>query len=109
MEASSAVNDSNTLIDQMTSQEIDAQDKVQLLDKELEKELATQWRVYPNPVSQVLYMEGLDEKISVDIFDITGNKILSNVSNKKIDLSTIADGTYLLRTADGRVKRFVKI
>jgi len=69
----------------------------------------TELRLFPNPTSQILNIEGMGEGVTADILDITGNRIMTKISEAKVDLSTLERGTYLLRTTDGQVKRFLKI
>ena len=69
----------------------------------------TELRLFPNPTSQILNIEGMGEGVTADILDITGNRIMTKISEAKVDLSTLENGTYLLRTTDGQVKRFLKI
>ena len=51
--------------------------------------------VYPNPVKDVLTIEG--NYISVDMFDLLGNLVLSSSkTTKNINVSSLADGVYML-------------
>ncbi|MBT3570741.1 MAG: T9SS type A sorting domain-containing protein [Flavobacteriales bacterium] len=50
--------------------------------------------IYPNPVKDVLTIEG--NYTSVDMFDILGNLILSSEYVKTINVSSLADGVYML-------------
>jgi hypothetical protein len=50
--------------------------------------------VYPNPVKDVLNIEG--NYTSVDVLDILGNLVLSSKATKNINVSSLADGVYML-------------
>lgn len=70
------------------------------------------WQIYPNPVEDVLFLEGLADVESYAIYDITG-KNLSRLNNntKQIDVSHLTNGVYFLQinTQKGQVtKKFVK-
>jgi hypothetical protein len=50
--------------------------------------------IYPNPVKDALNIEG--NYTSVDVLDILGNLVLSSKATKSINVSTLADGIYML-------------
>ena len=50
--------------------------------------------IYPNPIKDVLTIEG--NYTSVDMFDILGNLVLSSEATKNINVSSLADGVYML-------------
>jgi len=68
--------------------------------------------VYPNPVSDILYINMKGNNADIQLFDITG-KILREINNfqsDRIDVSSLVTGIYLLKIkADGssRVIRIV--
>jgi hypothetical protein len=71
------------------------------------------WSIYPNPVSDLLYLNGLnDETAIVTIFDVSGKMLMNqSLQNNAIDVSSLAKGIYILRvTTAGSVhtSRFVK-
>jgi len=70
------------------------------------------WTIYPNPVKDILNLEGLDNIEGYAIYDITGRKIDQFTNNiKKIDVSHLTNGLYLLEvnTNNGQVsKKFIK-
>lgn len=68
--------------------------------------------VYPNPVSEVLYLK-IDQPIEkIDIYDMTGKLIMSQASNKKyIIVDVIASGMYFAKIksdAGTTIVKFVK-
>ncbi len=73
----------------------------------------TEVNVYPNPVSDILYIESDENWSKAEIFDISG-RILRSVSldGQAIDVSGLESGTYLVRLKDGEkigMFKFVKI
>ena len=55
---------------------------------------ATTINIYPNPTKDVLNIEGAYN--SIDIFDILGNLVLSSEYVKTVNVSSLADGVYML-------------
>lgn len=69
-----------------------------------------EWKFYPNPVQNILKMEYGLEGGSVQIMDLTGKEIF-NTSERWIDVSTLAAGTYVIRFVHGDTvesRKFVK-
>ena len=55
--------------------------------------------IYPNPVKNLLNIDGKKQIDQIEIFDMTGRKIssISNLQNNQIDFSGFEKGTYLIR------------
>ena len=64
-------------------------------------------RLYPNPVTDILNIKGLNEKASIEIYSSIGNRILTQDSKSKIDISNLASGMYVVKisTAKGQTTR----
>ncbi len=63
--------------------------------------------IYPNPVTNELYIEGIDNGTIIELYDVVGKKIHhATTSNNKysINMSSYATGNYLLKMKfnDGR-------
>ncbi len=55
-------------------------------------------RIYPNPTSNLLHIEGDFHLTAIQIVDINGKIVLSEaVSNSDIDISKLAPGSYFLK------------
>jgi len=66
--------------------------------------------IYPNPVKDVINIEG--NYTSVDVLDILGNLVLSSSkTTKNINVSSLADGVYMLniKTENGIVAKKITI
>ena len=65
--------------------------------------------IYPNPVKDVLNIEG--NYTSVDVLDILGNLVLSSKATKNINVSSLADGVYMLniKTENGIASKKITI
>ena len=50
--------------------------------------------IYPNPVKDVLTIEG--DYTSIDIFDVFGKLVLASEYTENINISSLADGIYML-------------
>lgn len=76
--------------------------------EDIPDEIANQTLIYPNPVSNVLNIESkdFDSEVSITIFDLLGNKVISEVkdfANKtmQINISSLSIGNYYIRATDG--------
>jgi hypothetical protein len=76
--------------------------------------------VYPNPLEEnILYLNFINaasEKISINIYDISGRKLSSSYCMNDItialDLSDYKDGTYYLEIRDSKgviIKKIIKL
>ena len=63
--------------------------------------------VYPNPVSDELFIGGTDEGVAYRVFNATGSKVL-NGRGLTINVSILEPGIYILVTGDGHRVKFVK-
>lgn len=71
---------------------------------------AGQVRIYPNPVRDVLYIEGLHLD-DVTVMDLYGRVVLSTATRGQINVQHLEPGTYLLSIGNGHeqfYRRFVK-
>lgn len=74
----------------------------------IEDGLATQLKLYPNPVSDILRIAGIENQINIQVLDIAG-RILKTVETSafdtEINLSDFNSGMYFLRfaSANGEV------
>ena len=67
----------------------------------------TKFSVYPNPVIDgKLY---LSEESNISLYDLSGRLIFQKEQVNSIDVSTLSQGQYILKTDDGKtVKVMVK-
>lgn len=66
-------------------------------------EETTNFSVYPNPVTDgKLY---LSEESNISLFDLSGRLILQEVQVNSIDVSTLSQGQYILKTDDGKTAK----
>ena len=65
-----------------------------------------QFSIYPNPANNVIRFQSELPLESVEIFSLTGSKVLSQSNNvEQVEVGNLAKGIYILRasTADGKV------
>ena len=65
--------------------------------------------IHPNPASDVLNVIGDIEDLNFEIFNTTGAIIKKGQLTKTVDVNHLENGTYILRTSDGRIARFIKL
>lgn len=63
--------------------------------------------LYPNPVSNILTVNGIDANTKFKIFNTTGQVVL-NGKGPRIDLSALKSGLYLILTEDNKKAKFIK-
>jgi len=53
---------------------------------------------YPNPAAEELFFPEFEKIVSVIIFSVTGEKVLSlNLTNENLDISELSSGTYFVK------------
>ncbi len=68
--------------------------------------------VYPNPASNIVYIDGLTEDAMVQLFDIKGQLLrVTNDGSKSeyIDLSALSNGLYLMKISSNNTYKTVKL
>jgi len=77
------------------------------------QDLYTNINTYPNPVSDILYLDTNENWTKAEIFDIAGRIMRSvNLHSSSMDVSDLQSGTYFIRLKDGErvgLVKFVKI
>jgi len=60
---------------------------------------------YPNPVrSDLLY---LSEPVNYELYDMMGRFLDAQINSNRVDVSTLSNGMYIIRTSEGALLRFV--
>ncbi len=72
--------------------------------------------IYPNPVSEwitLIGFERIETDFTIDIFDVFGKRLMSNLFSGKLDVSRLIQGTYYLKIKSRAgiitCMRFIKI
>lgn len=53
-------------------------------------------KIHPNPTANMLYFEGLKDNASVNIFSLTGQRVMHEMVQYSLDVSALVEGIYLL-------------
>lgn len=67
--------------------------------------------IYPNPTSDLLFVQGLEKTETVRVINSLGQTVFTGKSNNSIDVSSLNPGVYFLRLFEDdqqRVFRFIK-
>jgi hypothetical protein len=67
--------------------------------------------IYPNPVVDKLFIEGLLRETKVSIYNVLGKLVVSKTTLKSIDVDHLQSGIYIVKIVDGKqetVKKFIK-
>src|SRR5690606_21604553 len=64
-------------------------------------------KIYPNPVSDVLYFDTTTEKVKV--FDLSGRKVLEQNQVNSIAVSELEKGNYIIRLVSNKGVQTEKI
>lgn len=62
--------------------------------------------VYPNPVVNILNIQGVDENTPLEVYNLTGKSVLKD-KGAELDVTSLIQGTYILRFNNQYVK-FIK-
>ena len=63
-------------------------------------------RLYPNPASTTVNISGgLVEKVT--IYDLSGQKVMERFNTKKIDVSSLKRGVYIVRAGDAYIEKLI--
>ena len=57
--------------------------------------------IYPNPSSDIVYIEGNYTKLKAVVYDIPGKQVINKSITNHIDISQLDKGVYILQLSDG--------
>jgi len=69
---------------------------------------STTFAIYPNPVSNVLSVQGNKTVDSITIFDIHAQKLIATEGTNTVDVSQLATGTYIVKVNKNQIFKFIK-
>ena len=67
--------------------------------------------IYPNPVVEKLFIQGLLNPTKISVYNILGKLVLSKTTSSEINVDNLQSGIYILKIVDNQkeiVRRFVK-
>ncbi|MGB0255045.1 MAG: T9SS type A sorting domain-containing protein [Flavobacteriaceae bacterium] len=59
-------------------------------------------KIHPNPTSKMLFLEGLKEKAVINIFSLTGQQVLRQYAQHRLDVSALVPGVYMVEVIHGK-------
>ena len=67
-------------------------------------------KTYPNPFNNYIFIEGLDEGVSVAIYDIQGRLMMTRILKNSIinNLEILKNGTYLVTYNNTLIAKIIK-
>lgn len=65
--------------------------------------------IYPNPVQNILEIDGITAHSGIKIYNSSGTELLNMVGKDKIDVSSFEQGIYFLKIDNEKTIRFIKI
>lgn len=66
--------------------------------------VASAVKLYPNPASNLIHLEGIENPERIEIFNLQGKLLLSRSGVTTVDVSSLAKGIYILRASHNRRK-----
>ena len=57
--------------------------------------------IYPNPTSDIVYIDGNYTQLKVVVYDILGKQVMNKSITNSIDISQLEKGVYILQLSDG--------
>jgi hypothetical protein len=86
-------------------------DPISLSPESVNNPSSEPFRFYPNPVKDFIYLtNSITEYYNVEIFNLVGVLVKSiSLKENKIDVSELAPGCYIIRTANHGSNKFIKL
>lgn len=75
----------------------------------LENQEIYNYKIYPNPTSDIIKILGNTSVLNVIIYDVLGKELLRKSVIDKIDISSFEKGTYFISLSDGIINSSYKI
>lgn len=64
-------------------------------------------KIYPNPATDVLFVDGLNQNTSFRLIDLTGKEVKRGFTQNRIDVSDLNRGMYLLQVDGGNPQKIM--
>ena len=65
--------------------------------------------MYPNPASDIVYIDGNYSQLKVVVYDILGKQVMNKPIKNTIDISQLEKGVYVLQLSDGTKRNTQRI
>ncbi len=60
--------------------------------------------VYPNPVTQTLYIKGLSSEVRAEVYTLSGTKVMDEITTGFLDFGSLTKGVYMLKINNQTIK-----
>jgi surface protein len=67
--------------------------------------------IYPNPVIDKLFIQGLSNPTKISVYDILGKLVLSKTTSSEINVDNLQSGIYIIKIVDEQkeiIRKFIK-
>ncbi|PKV63770.1 putative secreted protein (Por secretion system target) [Polaribacter sp. Hel1_33_96] len=67
--------------------------------------------LYPNPTKDFLFINGIENPVNINIYNLLGKEVMSAMTSNKVAVKSLPNGVYLIRIKDGlkeTIKKFIK-
>jgi hypothetical protein len=67
--------------------------------------------IYPNPVIDKLFIQGLLNPTKISVYDVLGKLVFSKTTSSEINVDNLQSGIYILKIVDNQkeiVRKFIK-
>ena len=67
----------------------------------LENQVIFNYKIYPNPTSGLINIQGNTSELRITIFDILGKELINRYVSDKLDIGSLEKGIYIMNIYDG--------
>jgi len=78
---------------------------------DFDNEFINSIKLYPNPVIDKLFIQGLSNPTKISVYNILGKLVFSKTTSSEINVSNLQNGIYILKIVDEQkniVRKFIK-
>jgi hypothetical protein len=65
--------------------------------------------MYPNPASDIVFIDGNYSQLKVVVYDILGKQVMNKPIKNSINISQLEKGVYVLQLSDGTKRNTQRI
>lgn len=73
-----------------------------------ETKLNKQLNIYPNPFNNEIVIQSNNKEMSIEIYNVAGQKVLSFYNQEKINTSSLKSGVYLIKIQDKKGNNYIE-
>lgn len=69
---------------------------------------SNKFAIYPNPTSNLLYVSGIKDVETLEIFDLNGRQLIKKAGANSVDVSSLPNGIYFMKLNNKETIKFIK-